>query len=892
MAFAIDQPSDKLQDLISHELTHVFEFSLLFGGILSPIVRSIPPLWVMEGFADFMTQRWDPGDLLVVRDAVLTERLPFVSVENDMIYPGGIAELGRAPYNVGHAAWEFIQSRYGDAAVRQLWFYLKKSTLLGTEDVIFSSLGVKEEEFNEQFSHYLRDRFQDYRDKQSPIDYGNQIGLPPKYRQIFSQAPSPDGKKFAIMTANNEDYEFDILLIDREGNILENLTSGFTTSYDYITTDSFRFEGRNIYWSSDGTKICYFARTGKRRSMFIADASSGKRLQKIKLKLDQAASPAISPNGKTVIVTAILDGQPDLFSVDVETGEHTRITNDQLFEKTPMWTPDGKWIFYTTRINSRDQVMRMNASNFKQVEQLTDADYNATSPYFDSATNRVFYAADRNGVYNLYALDLTTGDKTQYTDVISGNFAPVVFREEGKERLAFTSFFKGQYRLFIMDLPAPITTIAKGSELAAGQVLQTAEGGPQEGSREYPMEGPVLSDFKPDKELVINEQDIKDKKMRLLVGGRPDIITAVSGDTFAVATGVVLQDILGDQEFRFYISRIRGFQSYYAGYLDLGHRMQFLTDFIFNDDFYYVTLPVELQEDSGGFPTGTVRERLWGGRFSSQYPLNRYYRVELGAGIFDLSQSFYEQEIQDAYERLIDRTGNDFLSAGGYIPLSVAFVGETTRFREFGPTAGHTFRLSVDYSPPVTDEWVSRTVYQADARKYFRVSSRSLVAARARGFLSTGEDAVIFSYGGGLNIRGYDFGEISGNKGGIANVEFRFPAYPNPRIPFLGQMRARVFVDYFVSKYNDGRFGQNINVNLIARTVNDENFGLFPADGAGSVGGGFTVFAGGLPLNFDFSKNFGYGRFPNDRGFIELTTPVQFEFTDGIQFDFSIGYEF
>src|SRR5262245_7189862 len=155
MAFAIDQPSDHLQSLITHELTHVFEFSMLFGGILSPIVRSSPPLWVMEGFADFMTQVWDPGDIMVVRDAVLTERLPLVSVDRDMIYPGGTAELGRAPYNVGHAVWEFIQNRFGDAAVRQFWFYMKKATLLGTEDVIYSALGVKEEEFNEQFSHYL-----------------------------------------------------------------------------------------------------------------------------------------------------------------------------------------------------------------------------------------------------------------------------------------------------------------------------------------------------------------------------------------------------------------------------------------------------------------------------------------------------------------------------------------------------------------------------------------------------------------------------------------------------------------------------------------------------------------------------------------------------------------
>ena len=376
MAFAIDQPSDKLQDLISHELTHVFEFSMLFGGVLSPIVRSSPPLWVMEGFADYMTNTWDPGDLQVVRDAVLTERLPFVSVEQDMIYPGGTAELGRAPYNVGHAVWDFIKARYGDAAIRQLWFYLKKSTLLGSEDVIYSALGVKEEEFNEQLSNYLRDRFKDYREKQSPIDYGREVPLPGKYFQVFSQAPSPDGKRFAIMTANREDYEFDILMIDRTGKVLDNITGGLTTSYDYITTDSYRFEGRNIAWSSDGRRLCYFARAGKRRSLFIADATNGKRLKKINLKLDQAASPALAPDGRTVVVTALENGQPDLFSIDVESGQYRRITNDQLFEKTPMYSPDGKWIFYTTRINSRDQLMRLDAANTSHVEQLTDSDYN------------------------------------------------------------------------------------------------------------------------------------------------------------------------------------------------------------------------------------------------------------------------------------------------------------------------------------------------------------------------------------------------------------------------------------------------------------------------------------------------------------------------------------
>jgi Tol biopolymer transport system component len=897
MAFAIDQPSDHLQSLITHELGHVFEFSMLFGGILSPIVRSSPPLWVMEGFADFGTGMWDPADLMVVRDAVLTERLPFISVERDMIYPGGTQELGRAPYNVGHAVFEFIHDKYGEAAIRQFWFYMKKATLLGTEEVIYSALGVKEEEFNEQFSAYLRERFKDYRDKQSPIDYGHEIQLPKKYRQVFSQAPSPNGQEFAILTSNYGDYEWDILKIDREGNVLNNITGGFTTSYDYLTTDSWRFEGRNIAWSSDGRYVAYFGRTGKRRSLFIVDSQKGHRIKKIKLDLDQAASPTIAPDGRTVIITGFKNAQPDLYAIDVETKKYRQVTNDILFEKTPMYAPDGKYIYYTSRINSRDQIMRLELSNPSKPEQLTFSDYDSTSPVYDARSNRVYYAADKTGAYNLYALDMNTGEKLQFTDVIGSNFSPAVFYEGEKKRVAFTTFFKGQYRLFIMDLPQPVAVIAKDSEPLAGETLRKTELASADdetgNSRELPAQGPVLSDFQPTKNLVVDEKKVKDKKLRLLVGGRPSVITGVSGDTFAVASGVVLQDILGDQEFRFYTSRIRGFQSYYAGYLNLGHRFQYLTDFIFNDDFFLTTVPNEIAVQTG-FTTDIVRSRIYGGRILGQYPLSRYYRFELGAGVFDLSQQFFDDDVQNIYERFLRERGlEDFLSNGGYIPLSAAFVAETTRFREFGPLSGYTFRLSVDYSPPVKDTWVSRVIYEGDLRKYIRVTSRSLVAGRLRGFYTQGDDPVIFSYGGGLDIRGFDFREIAGQKGGIGNLEYRFPMFPNPRVPFLGQLRAKAFLDYFKIDYLNDALGNVSFPNFSTKHVDDRLFLLDFAEGAGSFGAGFTFYAGGLPLNFDFSKVFGKGRIADENGIVDLRQPLTgYTITDGIQFDFSIGYDF
>ncbi|HJZ11776.1 MAG TPA: hypothetical protein VJ521_06480, partial [Acidobacteriota bacterium] len=353
---------------------------------------------------------------------------------------------------------------------------MKKATLLGGEDVIYSALGIKEEAFNEQFHHYLREKFSDYRSKQSPVDYGKEVALPAKYRQIFSQAVSPDASQFVVMTSNRDDYEFDILKIDRAGKVIDNLTGGSTTSYEYLTTDSFTFEGRNLSWSANGARIAYFARTGKLRSLFVLDAADGDLVKKIKLKIDQAGSPALSPDGRRVVITGFLEGKPDLFLIDIETEAISHLTNDILYEKSPIWSKDGKWLYYTTRVRSRDQIMRMDPSNSKAVEQITSSDYDSTSPYYDAESNSIYYAANKGGAYNIYRLDLNTGDKLQFTDTIGSNFSPIVFHEGGKETIAFTSFFKGQYRFFIMDLPQPMTIIAKGSEEAGeGTLKPTSE---------------------------------------------------------------------------------------------------------------------------------------------------------------------------------------------------------------------------------------------------------------------------------------------------------------------------------------------------------------------------------------------------------------------------------
>ena len=75
MVLPIDEPPDKLQGLITHELTHIFEFDLIPRNLMQ---RNIP-LWVDEGLADYERGIWDTLDLMTVRDAAVTDQIPKLS---------------------------------------------------------------------------------------------------------------------------------------------------------------------------------------------------------------------------------------------------------------------------------------------------------------------------------------------------------------------------------------------------------------------------------------------------------------------------------------------------------------------------------------------------------------------------------------------------------------------------------------------------------------------------------------------------------------------------------------------------------------------------------------------------------------------------------------------
>ena len=182
----MDEPPDLLYRLIVHELTHQFDYDI----IPASLVRRGSPLWIHEGLADYMTGEWRPMDLMAVRDAAVADIIPKMSRLEGYSDVGG----ARMIYNLGHAIFEFIESKWGKDGLRAYLFALRKSVIGGGEDAYEEAFKITADEFDQQFDKYLKDRFKPFRDKERPADYGKDLapkrGKTP-YSVVVSMRTSP-----------------------------------------------------------------------------------------------------------------------------------------------------------------------------------------------------------------------------------------------------------------------------------------------------------------------------------------------------------------------------------------------------------------------------------------------------------------------------------------------------------------------------------------------------------------------------------------------------------------------------------------------------------------------------------------------------------------------------
>jgi hypothetical protein len=919
MVMPIDEPPDQLYRLIVHELTHVFEFDIIPRGLMGGGI----PLWVDEGLANYMAGYWNPVDLMQVRDAALTDNVPRMSrFESQPL-------SGRLPYSMGHAAFEFIEERWGKEGLRQFLFSLRKNVLGSGETAYQEALKIEPEEFDDQFDRYLKERFKPFRDKERPADYGRDISPSAEYTpyvMVLSIEPSPSGDMLAVVAGNRKDQELDIVLVSAyDGQFIRNVTSGFDQErgFEYIGTAG-GLRGNLvpwIAWAPVGDRIAFFGRSGKGKDLIVQNIVTGRIEYRVELNdVDAPESPAFSPDGRQVAFSAIAGGITDVYIVDLATESRRNVTADATADYAPAFAPDGQSIVYTARIGGNDKLFRLNL-NTNEREQLTFGSHDDTAAKFVDANTLVFTSTAidpaapvslevaRNGnVPNVWTLNLQTRELRQWTDAMTGAVSPVVLRQEGALRVAFVSYYKGMNGIHAITADAPVATVASADFGAPGPI--------------FDFTAPISHTLQPDN---IHK---KGPWERMMLAGRPPLNLGItSSNTFYGNTQVTFTDLLGDKEVSFYAQSIAQHRTMALTYVNTERRTQYALQAFTSDTFYYgqdISNSGALYDPRiGPFISRDLAESSQGQRGATLfaiYPLNRYSRFEVYSGYIYMTEGYLNDSLQEqaiAYQ--IEQYGQPVFRNGHSIPAGFSWINESTIFREFGPVAGRTVKLSYFGSPPLGDRFISRTSFDADVRQYLRIGSTGVFASRFKGFRSWGNNPDFTYFGGNSEMRGYEYLQFMGNQGFFLNAELRFPLIEAMLTPIgvLGGLRGTFFFNmggsgYSTTPFNFGTWQSEVIQPIVGYNVlPDESLqpvygdplslsGPRLIDGRASYGFGLSSMALGFPMHFDFSWKTLFDKTYEDATFrscFQTTAtsyscvPVAEEWRN-MKFDFWIGFDF
>ncbi len=124
-----------------------------------------------------------------------------------------------------------------------------------------------------------------------------------------------------------------------------------------------------------------------------------------------ARYPAISPDGKQVAFSYM----GDLWLVSTEGGMATRITDHVAYEREPIWSPDGKWLAFTSDRNGNNDVFLMKSSGGIPI-QLTYHSSSDVATDFTPDNEWIVFRSNRSSLSSIFKIPINGGNAIPLLD--------------------------------------------------------------------------------------------------------------------------------------------------------------------------------------------------------------------------------------------------------------------------------------------------------------------------------------------------------------------------------------------------------------------------------------------------------------------------------------------
>jgi len=701
------------------------------------------PLWIMEGLAEYESKEWETYDHMVVRDAAISDMvIPLGKLHSFNHLKGHQVYLA---YQEGHSAISFLAEEYGEDKVPKLIKNLRES--LDVNMVFSRTIDVDLYKFDKKWREYLKEKYTGEVEGKEEVEiYGKKLTGDAEFNTnpVFS----PDGKRIAFIS-DRHGYN-DLFIMNADGMSQKSILHlRIGRSLDVIHS-----EGHALSWSPDGEKIAFVGEKKEKDYLYIINLRKGK-LRRLRLPMEVLRSACFSHKGDKIVFVGMEGGMNDLYLVDANGKNLVKLTSDEFDDDYPVFSPDDKKIVYVSEREKQKDLFLLDVETFA-ITQLTSTPSDELNPSWSPDGDSIIYIGDYEGIYNIYRMDVSflrediqegnlELDIFQLTNVKVGIFTPEI-SPDGKY-LLFASYRHGEMNIHCGESPQEEVFVKK---------LRGREEKGEISIAQLPAQpaGPIISPY-------------------------PSPVSSIHPYRFKASTDLIFP-------FLFY-STTEGL--YTAGYWQasdmLGnHNMALYAEYASEYDWLTYQVGYNYQRwrpSLGFFAYGKMRRKFENGDDSKirtskfgegmavSYPFDRFRRIELGL--------ITEKKRKWNGDTTSTRENGAILS----------LIRDTAEGKILDIMSGSRTNFTVYQAFKGLDGDFDYTDYILDARKYFTLSERNILAFRFLGMLSQGRDREEFRLGGQSKLRGLSGNAFSGSRLALINAEWRFMVFPeiNWRIRLL-----------------------------------------------------------------------------------------------------------
>ncbi len=195
------------------------------------------------------------------------------------------------------------------------------------------------------------------------------------------------------------------------------------------------------------SKIVFISRDGKKSEVYSSDFD-GMNIRQETNQKTIVMSPRYSPDGRFITFTSFRSGRPCLYLKNLGSGKVRRLTSYKGLNMSPAWAPSGDKLAVTLSKSGSPDIYLIGLDG-KVIKRLTRGPGINCSPSFSPDGRRLVFVSDRNGSPQLFIMELSSRKTRRLT--FSGSYNTDPQWSPNGDRIAYVSRLGGRFQIFTIS---------------------------------------------------------------------------------------------------------------------------------------------------------------------------------------------------------------------------------------------------------------------------------------------------------------------------------------------------------------------------------------------------------------------------------------------------------